>query len=305
MNIWRLFAVASGTPIHIEVVNRPDSRGFIVQCVLAGLTLAAVVAAAFAAWAAGRSARAASRGADAASRQAELSRRALSHEQVRDLSSEFDKHGYFLRFWRLDMLTRDLGKIPIGKTRFAVYNRFGKTHPLTDSVIGPSGLTEDDLTAKVNDLKRRLTPEIRQLVLDALGPESSPNSFDFLTVYWFSLKLEWFLEGDRVARADELTRVFGYQLVVTLIRHRTLAARLDPQPDSGRTGDYYGQEYGLTDSRYAELVESLFEAAVRQNLLPLEAMENLRAREVAISSLRSYGYIGAKFRPIETVLSGP
>lgn len=280
MNLCQVLGAVPSAPLRVEVSNRSDWRLVAVECVLAVLTLAAVVFAA--------------RAATAASRSAKIAGAALNHEQIRDLRREFDKHGYFLRFWRLDMLTRDLGGVPQGTTRLEVYTSRGKKHPLTEFVIGPSGLPSDLLTAKAKDLNRRLTPGVKQLVLDALGPESSPNSADFLTVYWFSLQLEWFLEDDRDAHANELTRVFGYQLVVTLIRHRTLAARLLPQPGIGREDDYYGQEYGLNDQRYANLVKSLYEAVVHQKLLPPEALGNLRERETAITSLK---YVGADLEP--------
>jgi hypothetical protein len=289
MNLFVVLAAVSSAPLRVDLSNSSNWWLFGVQVVAASVTVAAVVYAA--------------RAARAANRSVQVATAALDHEQVRDLSREFDKHGYFLRFWRLDMLTRDLEGVRQGGTRLEVYtNRTG--HPLTGFAIGPSalGLLSEQVIAKADDLKNRLAKGgVNQLVLDALGPESSPNSADFLAVYWFSLKLEWFVESDRNARADALTRAFGYQLVVTLIRHRTLAARLLPGRGSKWPGEYYGQAYGLNDARYADLVTSLFIAVARQKLLLVEELENLREREAALTPL---GYVGADLELTPQLLFG-
>lgn len=266
----------------LETMAQPDSLelwSLGVNIALAVLTFAAVAAAVRSAIVANRSLNAARDSAAAAMKQATISAEALGHEQVRDLRSEFDKREYFIRFWRLNMLTRDMKGVESGATLIDVLTN-GK-HPRTQSIIGPSSfsdLTEEELRKKGIDISNRLSrSDMKQVVCDALGPESSPNRADLYGVYWFALRVAGFLEPNPERRATELTRAFGVQLVSTLSNHRVLAARLVPARP-GVAANYYGVAYGLNDPAYCRMFELLYLAA-SETALPTHTLAQIRAGE--------------------------
>jgi len=264
-----------------------------VNTLLAALTLVAVGVAVRSAVVAGHALREARRSADAALKQADISASALAHDQIVEFRSEFDEWNYFIRFWRLDMLTRDLTGVKFGATRLEVA---GGKHDLTESKIGPAagyGLHDSEIARKAADLKKRLARnDLEQILHDAFGPESSPDRADLVALYWFALKVFAFAEGDIGESSLEITRVFGVQLLSALSRHRLLAARLVPLPSrKNLREDYYGRAYGLYDENYAELLEALFEAAQQRGLIKSHEVDKYRQRESLIASL---GYHAAK-----------
>lgn len=282
----------------LEMVAQPDSLerwSLGVNIALAVLTFGAVAAAVWSAVVANRSLSAAREAAGAAMQQAAISAEALGHEQVRDLRSEFDDREYFIRFWRLNMLTRDMKGVEFGSTLIDVQT-YGK-HPRTQSVIGPSSssdLTDEELRKKGIDISNRLSRfDMKQIVCDALGPESSPDRADLYGVYWFALRVAGFLEPDPERRAIELTRAFGVQLVSTLSNHRVLAARLVPTRP-GAEADYYGVAYGLNDPAYCRMFEMLYLAASK-TALPSDTLARIREGETIVAGR---GYLAASLPDI-------
>lgn len=274
-------------PVAIDQLAKPspfDTWSLIINAILAVLTFAAVGAAVWSAVVANRSLKSAQAAAGSAALQADISAAALGHERIRDLIKEFDDRDYFLRMWRLDMLTRDLSGVKFGSTLFDV-RRDGK-HPRTWSHLGPSDcsqLDEAQLRQKGIDMTNRLNGHDLSAVLrDGLGPEISPSRADFYGVYWFALRVHDYLSSQPEIRALELSRAFGVRLVVTFSYHRFIAARLLPA-SADIAADYYGSAYGLNDPAYAETVRLLYEAG-SGTVLPDDTAVRITERETVIAA---------------------
>ena len=140
----------------------------------------------------------------------------------------------------------------------------------------------------------------QELFNDALATDWSSSRIDMQDVYFFALEVRnslssfgWF--GRRGAR--RLNRVFGYRLLSTFLDQQIVAWRL--LPDEAHTGidederaTYYADNYGLSDSRYIELVEWLAEDLLihRASELPPRVNDRLarKGRAVAERALSEY-----------------
>lgn len=202
-----------------------------------------------------------------------VARESVAREELREYGREFDKEEFFIRFWRLDMLTRDPENTKLGALRYDVYcSRDG--HPVTKHSLGPSTRSALDKTAveeRALDYRKRIEKceSLSDIVFDALGPEISTRRADMYSLYLFALKLGAFCETCSPNGPDYLSQIFGSQLLVTFSRHRLLAYRLLPRSSSQHPypDDYYARAYGLYDPIYTNLVDALFDSATERNLL--------------------------------------
>jgi len=251
-------------------------------------TVAAAVYAAKAAKAALTSTAVAQRSLDVAADTLKVAETAAALDQVRAFSQEFEQKQYFIRFWTLDMATRDVTGIEHLDTKLAIYPK----HPY--ALCLRATVPEDDkpfsdaargtLEAAVKELNAG------QFIDDALGPPWSRDRADMYSLYYFALRLASFcgLDGTAVPdpeRVRMLNGNFGTQLILTLASHRRLAARLFRGPG---LEDYYFEHYrhfyGLRNMTYSRLVDGLVFDAYAHGLLTEVHRSELTKTEFYLSS---------------------
>lgn len=155
-------------------------------------------------------------------------RKMRSTESLMSLVKFFDDNGFFVRMWRLDQLTR-------GKNRAT---------PIEAVLI--SGL----LTSK--------NPEVAKLCKEAFGEDGGTDRADMYAVYFFALRLYAWLDTAKGFSFSKKIRLlndtFGHQLLTTFLNHRIVACRIRA---SNKHENYYPSYYGLFDSHYKKLLNSL------------------------------------------------
>lgn len=221
----------------------------------------------------------------------------IRQSQLETLRARFEEANYFLRFWQLNMATSESLVNEFLQVKHALVDLDGKARPfehgeikyriLQYSSISPESLyveprfaraLEDPRLEHVLDLgvaNHIIDHAAQDLIRDVLGPPWSRDRADLLRIYYFSRSINSWLKAaqpleDAETRIQELTFVFGSELVLTLSSHRLFASRLffgDLKEDSF---EHYRDYYGLRDDEYARLVDQLATEADAQGMLTRE-----------------------------------
>jgi hypothetical protein len=184
------------------------------------------------AWSTSRDVRASQRAAQAASEANELHRQDIEVSELARLVETFEARELMVLVWRIEQLTRP-------------------DRDMKDSVA----LDRIDLVEVMTRTKGSTSK--RALVELMLSGDWAVQRAGMHEVYFFALRVHAWLVSSARGRdecARQLNDTFGYQLLSTLLDHRSVAIRLrDPvQPDT-----YYPTQYGCLDPPCRDLVSRL------------------------------------------------
>lgn len=198
--------------------------------------------------------------------------RIAEFEYVNRLADEFSEHGYFVRFWTISRVTRDIEsdflsmKIALMRDTDAPEGK-EELHVLSEK----NQLSESKLQEMDHEFQSLIkSHNASETLRDAIGPPYSQRRGDVYSLYYFALRLITFcLDGSTQSCPSKIALLndqFGVQLINTLSAHRRFAARLHQgtgQYDLNKMKHTY-DSYGLKDARYAELIDLLaYNAHVR------------------------------------------
>jgi hypothetical protein len=255
------------------------------------------------------------------------------HQDLLRLYDVFCAQEYRMRFWRLSMAVRafqdeneseDL--VDQGSRALLSPNPpegYAEVHPWP--WFRESDISYPEAAISVASYGRSLNLEEGR---DFLGPLWSSDRADFLDVWSYAMRLHNWLEDDSLPllssrietparRADraanEITALFGNELVLTLSKHRDLASRVAaihlgteglalPADERGSL-NFYRRYYGIADDRYALLVDRLALSANLMGVLTREHQVEIAGTERVLSGESYRDNVTATSRRLRTLPS--
>jgi hypothetical protein len=268
------------------------------------------------------------------------SREKSRHDELMRLADEFDAAEYRMRFWRTGLAIRAAcaaaaergGKLDQSNLYLSP-NPPGTRPALASwspSVVDTHGAQRSNAFSWASgafDVQTQEGGTVGHTIAeDLLGPTWSPYRSDLADFWMFSLRVwSWVEDGDRpfwanrlrwwtrrAANADAVSMVFGNRLVMTMVGHRNVASRmasqktaLDAPANTFQSRDYYRLHYGVSDARYARVVEALAESADRMGLLTSRHRDQIVELEsrLAAESFRSTAESAAE--PVRPAFTRP
>jgi hypothetical protein len=206
-------------------------------------TLALALATAARARSTWRDVRASQLVAEASLEANELHKQEMGLTELAKLLERFETLGTMVLVWRMEQATRP--------------------PPGNDS----AALDRKDIAELRSE--NRADPDRLKLIDLMLATDWSVQRAGMHEVYFFALRAHaWLAAAEDDGRPRLLNTAFGYQLLSTLLDHRTIALRLR---DHGRDDTYYPTQYGCLDPPCRDLVDRL-----AQEFLSRPASESAR-----------------------------